>query len=191
MRVAIVLAAGSSRRFGAANKLLTLRRGRPLLTYALDAARAAPVAWTLVVTGADRARVSALARRFLPGARIVHAARHREGIAASLAAALAALPSRVDEALVFLGDMPRIPHPLAGRLVRLRGGRGGSVRPALNGDPAHPVLLARVDFAAAAALTGDRGPGSLLSRRGARTLTLPRGWRGAVADVDRRSQLRR
>jgi molybdenum cofactor cytidylyltransferase len=143
------------------------------------------------VTGADRARVAAVARRFDPRVRIVHAARHREGIAASLAAALAALPSRVDEVLVFLGDMPRIPRPLAGRLLRLRGGRGPSVRPMFDGDPAHPVLIARRDFAAAAALTGDRGPGSLLSRRGARTLRLPRGWRGAAADVDRRRELGR
>ena len=141
------------------------------------------------MTGADRARVAAAARRFYPGVRIVHAASHREGIAASLAAALAALPSRVDEALIFLGDMPRIPHGLAGRLVRRRGGRGPSVRPLLSGRPAHPVLLARADFAAAAALTGDRGPASLLARRGAKTLALPRGWRGAAADVDRRREL--
>jgi molybdenum cofactor cytidylyltransferase len=184
MRVAIVLAAGSSRRFGATNKLLTPLHGRPLLTYALDAANAAPVAWTLVVTGADRARIAAVARRRLPRARIIHARRHREGIAASLAAALDALPQRVGEALVFLGDMPRIPLGLAGWLVRRRGGRGRSVRAMLNGHPAHPVLLARTDFAAAAALTGDRGPGAMLARRRARTVELRRGWRGALADVD-------
>jgi molybdenum cofactor cytidylyltransferase len=188
MRVAIVLAAGSSRRFGAANKLLAPLAGRPLLAHALDAARAAPVAWTLVVTGADRARVAAAARRSLPRVRIVHARRHREGIAASLAAGLAALPRRVDEALVFLGDMPRIPAGLAGRLVRLRGGRGPSVRPVLNGQPAHPVLLARADFAAAMALTGDRGPGAMLARRGAKVLALVRGQRGAVADMDYRRE---
>ena len=191
MRVAIVLAAGSSRRFGAANKLLTPLDGRPLLAHALVAARHAPVAWILVVTGADRTRVAAVVRRTLPRARIVHARKHREGIAASLAAALAALPSRVDEALVFLGDMPRIPPGLAWRLLRRRGGSGPSVRPMVNRQPAHPVLLARGDFAAAAGLTGDRGPGGLLARRGARTLSLPRSWRGAIADMDFRREFGR
>jgi len=143
------------------------------------------------VTGADRARVAAVVRRNLPRARLVHARRHREGIAASLAAALNALPQRVDEALVFLGDMPRIPAGLAGWLVRRRGGRGPSVRPVMNGHPAHPVLLARADFAAAAALTGDRGPGAMLARRGARTLALRRGWRGAAADMDYRREFGR
>src|SRR4051794_15994077 len=188
MRVAIVLAAGSSRRFGAANKLLAPLHGRPLLTYALDAAQNAPVAWTMVVTGDDRARVAAVARQRLPRARIVHASRHREGIAASLAAGLAALPQRVEEALIFLGDMPRIPPGLAGWLVRRRGGQGPSLRAMLNGHPAHPVLLARADFPAAAALTGDRGPGAMLVRRGARTLALPRLWRAAVADLDYRRE---
>jgi molybdenum cofactor cytidylyltransferase len=191
VRVAIVLAAGSSRRFGAANKLLAPLRGRPLLTHALDAAQAGPVAWTLVVTGADRARVATVARSRLPRARIVHARHHREGIAASLAAGLAALPQRVEEALVFLGDMPRIPPGLAGWLVRRRGGRGPSVRALLNGHPAHPVLLARADFAAAAALTGDRGPGAMLASRGARTLALPPRWRDAIADMDYRREFGR
>ncbi len=191
MRVAIVLAAGSSRRFGAANKLLAPLHGRPLLTHALDTARAAPVAWTLVVTGADHARIAASARQNLPRVRIVHARRHRDGIAASLAAGLTALPQRVEEALVFLGDMPRIPPGLASWLLRRRGGRGPSVRAMLNGHPAHPVLLARADFAAAAALTGDRGPGALLARRGARTLALPPLWRGAIADMDYRREFGR
>ena len=191
MRVAIVLAAGSSRRFGAANKLLASLHGRPLLAHALDAANAAPVAWTMVVTGADRARIAAVARRRLPHARIVHARHHREGIAASLAAGLAALPQRVEEVLVFLGDMPRVPPGLAGWLVRRRGGRGPSIRAMMSGHPAHPVLLARADFAAARALTGDRGPGALLGRRGARTLALPRVWRGAIADLDYRREFGR
>lgn len=162
-----------------------------MLAHALEAARRAPVAWTLVVTGADRGRVAAVVRRTLPRARIVHARRHRDGIAASLAAALSALPSRVTEALIFLGDMPRIPAGLAGRLLRFRGGSGPSIRPMLDGQPAHPVLLARRDFAAAAALTGDHGAGALLARRGARTLALPRHCRGAIADMDYRRQLHR
>jgi molybdenum cofactor cytidylyltransferase len=191
VRVAIVLAAGSSRRFGTANKLLAPCQGRPLLSHALEAADAAPVAWTMVVTGADRARIAALVRRKLPRARIVHARRHREGIAASLAAGLAAMPQRVEEALVFLGDMPCIPPGLAGWLVRRRGGRGPSVRAMIDGHPAHPVLLARADFAAARALTGDRGPGAMLARRGARTLALPRFWRGAIADLDYRREFGR
>jgi CTP:molybdopterin cytidylyltransferase MocA len=61
----------------------------------------------------------------------------------------------------------------------------------MSGHPAHPVLLARADFAAARALTGDRGPGALLGRRGARTLALPRVWRGAIADLDYRREFGR
>jgi molybdenum cofactor cytidylyltransferase len=191
MRVAIVLAAGSSRRFGAANKLLARFAGKPLLAHALASAAAAPVARVLVVTGADRDRIARIVRRWLPRARIVHARNHQHGIAASLAAGLAALPNRTEEVLVFLGDMPRVPAGLAGRLVRLRAGQGSSVRPVVGGQPAHPVLLARADFAAAGRLTGDKGPGKLLAQRGARILMLPRRFGGAIADLDYRRDLGR
>ena len=87
---ALVLAAGSATRFGG-GKLLAAFEGRPLLHHALAAARAAPVATVAVVTGADAQAVAACARAFDPAIRLVHAADHADGMAASLRAGVAAV----------------------------------------------------------------------------------------------------
>src|SRR5687768_1206127 len=112
--VAIVLAAGSARRFGG-GKLLAPFEGRPLLHHALAAARVAgPVT---VVTGADAEAVAVCAQAFDPAIRLVHASGHAEGMAASLRAGIAAVPQAA-AAFVFLGDMPRVPHGVLAPLAR-------------------------------------------------------------------------
>ena len=178
MRVAILLAAGSSRRFGRANKLLVRHGGVRLIDRALAIARAAPAARLIVVTGRDRAAVTRAAR----GGRttIVHAPDHAEGMGASLRAALGVLRPNEREMFLFLSDMPAVPPTLAARLARaLRPGDAG-VRPVWRGLPGHPVLF-RLPLARMPA--GDAGPG-----RG-QILRTVRGPHGSVRDVDTRQML--
>ncbi|MFS0735663.1 nucleotidyltransferase family protein [Sphingomonas sp. 1P06PA] len=180
-RVAIVLAAGSSRRFGRANKLLSRWRGAPLLLQALRIAHAAPAARVILVTGHDRLRISALARRGRRPIDLVHARDHRSGIAASLRAGLAAMRRHERSAFIVLGDMPAVPPAVATRLVpRLRPGFAAA-RPIHRGQPGHPVLLARPSALTLRKLRGDRGFGALI---GART-AMPPASGGAVLDIDR------
>lgn len=144
MRAAIVLAAGSSRRFGAANKLLVRWRGRPLLHHALKAALAAPVGRVIVVTGSGRSRVAGAVRALRNGRlTLVHARNHGEGRRASLAAGLAALRPRERQCLVFLGDMPDLPRGIGERLLRRIAPSDEAARPVRRCAPGHPVLLNR------------------------------------------------
>ena len=180
MRAAILLAAGRSRRFGAANKLMARRGGEPLVVAALRIARDAPVGRVIVVTGAQHERVARAVRAAgLPRIAIVRAPDHRDGLSASLRAGLTALTPRETEALLFLGDMPSVPAGLASRLLRARR-RREPVRPAWNGWPGHPVLFARPTPAQIARLSGDTGLRALL---GGEARTIPAG-RGATIDVD-------
>ncbi len=180
MRVAILLAAGNSRRFGAANKLFARYRGRTLLAHAITVARRAPAQRLIVVTGAQRARVADAVHRIEPRACLVHAQAHDEGMGASLRAAAHALRPIDREAFVFLADMPWLPVEMAGRLVRSAAKEAGVARPAWRGRPGHPVLLRGRALAMLAAAKGDEGPG----RRGdARVALLPAD-RRCVADVD-------
>ncbi|MFD1950140.1 NTP transferase domain-containing protein [Sphingomonas arantia] len=180
MRVAILLAAGSSRRFGRANKLLVRTEGLRLIDRTLAIARSAPVARVVVVTGPDRARVMQAVRG--PRTTVVHARDHDRGMGASLAAGLAALRPREREVVVMLGDMPAVSGMLAARLWRaLRPGDAG-VRPVWRGRPGHPVVL-RLPLARMPA--GDAGAG-----RGMRLRTVA-GPRGCVLDVDTRAMLAR
>lgn len=174
MRVAIVLAAGRSRRFGTADKRMARLGGRRLLDRALAMARAAPVGRVLLV-------IDCQLRMRPAGVTIVRARRARAGLGESLKAGLRVLRPRETELFLFLGDMPAVPRWLAGRLAR-----GSAVRPVFAGQPGHPVHLMRPDAALVERLSGDRGLGALLTGTG-RTL---RGPRGAVLDVDRPGDLR-
>ncbi|WP_337186826.1 NTP transferase domain-containing protein [Phenylobacterium sp.] len=185
---AVVLAAGAGRRFGG-GKLLAAFEGRPLLHGALAAARAAPVSEVVVVTGAGRAAVEACVRAFDPAMRLVHAADHAEGMAASLRAGVAALGSEVEGVFVFLGDMPRAPVAVLEALARAVAAGAPAAAPEFGGRRGNPVVLGRGLFGAVAGLTGDAGARAILGGLGDRLARIPAPDDGVLFDVDRPEDL--
>lgn len=161
--VALVLAAGAARRFGS-DKLSACFRGEPLVHHAIRAARAAPVARVIVVCGPDLA-VGDWSIDDWSGAPPVETVRiASSALSASLQAGIAATGTAAG-AFVFLGDMPLVPHHVAGRLAAALGGRFAAL-PCHGGCYGHPVLLSRAAFPEVARLTGDEGAGRLLRQRG-------------------------
>ncbi len=134
-------------------KALVELDGEPLVRRALrvlDEGGCAPI---VVVVGAAAAAVRAV---LPPDVTVVEAADWAEGMGASLRAGLAAL-TEVDAALVHLVDLPGV-TPAA--VARLAAGAGPATlrRAAYDGRPAHPVVLGRDHWAAAAAVAiGDAG----------------------------------
>lgn len=187
MRVAILLAAGGSRRFGAANKLFARYRGGTLLARAIALAQKAPAQRLIVVTGAQRWRVAMAVLREAPGAILVHAADHPEGMGASLRAAGRKLRPIDREALIFLADMPWLAPDMASRLVRSGDCDAAILRPSWRGRPGHPVLLRKEGLASLVTARGDEGPGRRTTARSA----LLKGDRGCLADVDHPAALAR
>ncbi len=141
MRVAILLAAGRSRRFGAGDKLKARFRGEPIFAHALRTALAGPVGPVIVVLRGGERELAALAKR-IGGQRIRIVRAGRDGVhrRANLRRALARLRPCETEALIYLGDMPGISPNIARRLLRhARTGEGA--RPVYRGIPGHPVLI--------------------------------------------------
>ncbi|HZZ36566.1 MAG TPA: nucleotidyltransferase family protein, partial [Caulobacteraceae bacterium] len=167
---AVVLAAGAGSRFGGA-KLTAAWRGGVLLDGALAAAFAAPARNVTVVTGADP-NVEAAARAFAAATgqadrlRLVHAADHAEGMAATLRAGIASLPADAAGVFVFLGDMPRVPHAVLAQLARALCAGATAAAPQFAGQRGHPVLFGRALFPDLRALTGDEGARSVLQGLG-------------------------
>ena len=180
---ALILAAGHARRFGG-GKLTTPFEGRPLLHHAMAAAQAAPVSSITLVTGADAEAVAACARAFDTTIRIVHAAGHAEGMAASLRAGVASLPPRTRGVFVFLGDMPRIPTGVLEPLAKAVATGASAAVPVFDGRRGHPVVLSRSLFPAVAELTGDTGARPLLQALGPRVAQVPTPDAGVLFDVD-------
>jgi molybdenum cofactor cytidylyltransferase len=188
---AVLLAAGGSRRYGRANKLLQPIAGRPLIAWSLALVASAPAQRTIVVVGADHARTMRAVRRW-GGSRVtIRRARNwRSGLGASLATGIGALRPVERAAFVFLGDMPAVPADLAGRMARALAPSVQAVRATSRGRPGHPVLV-RAAFARAALLAGDRGlAGAITGLPPGQRVELPSSPR-AVIDVDRPADMMR
>lgn len=156
--VALVLAAGSARRFGG-DKLVAPFRGEPLVHHAIRAARAAPVERVIVVCGPH------LTTGDWDGFPSVDALRiDSAGLSDSLRAGIGASED-CHGAFVFLGDMPLVPWHIAHRLLDALGDSFAAI-PRYQGRNGHPVLLSRRAFDEVARLSGDEGAGRLLNKRG-------------------------
>ncbi len=175
-----MLAAGRGVRFGgAAPKALTLLRGRPLVAYALDAARDSGCAPVVLVVSDDRVADVA-------GADVVVVRNDapERGISSSLQCALRRLEAdpAVPGAVIGLADQPVV-GAAAYRSVAAAYDAGARLAYATYaGERGNPVLLACEYWPEAMALSGDEGARVLFRRHGA--VAVPCGDAGAAADVD-------
>ena len=187
---AVVLAAGQSRRMGAANKLLSPVDGRPMVAHAVDAALASRADPVIVVTGHEADRVGrALAGRTVT---LVHNPDYADGLSRSLRAGLAALPAAVDGAVVCLGDMPRVSAALIDRLIAAFAPADGRaiIVPTHAGRRGNPLVWARRYFAEMATLDGDIGARPLLRRHGDQVAEVAVDDSAVLVDVDTAEMLR-
>jgi molybdenum cofactor cytidylyltransferase len=185
---AILLAAGSGRRFGG-GKLLAPWRGRPLIEASLVAAFAAPVRRVILVTGAEL-EVGEVARecaeRNKQSARlsVVHAPDHAEGMGASLRTGAAALDPRCAGAFVFLGDMPAIPHDIGPRLALALADGALAAAPTFRGRRGHPALFSAVLIPDLARAFGDEGARRVLQSLRDRLALVETDSPGIFTDID-------
>ena len=177
LRPVVVLAAGSSSRMGRAKGLLPWGE-LTLLGRAIDQARTlSPEVW--VVAGCYYPLL-----RYRTGrrpTRWVFNPDWQTGLASSLTAGLAALPSRAIGAYVLLADQPLIPDL---SLMQLRKAverdRDLPVATDYGGRPGVPAYLPKALWVQLSELEGDRGAAGVLAAAGATRIRLP----GAELDVD-------
>jgi molybdenum cofactor cytidylyltransferase len=156
---AILLAAGSSVRFGADNKLLVDIGGRPLIRSAAEAITQGDiVSEIVVVTGYDQP----LIERALDGLRLRFANNPNwpKGIGSSIAVGASALGSNLDGAFIMPGDMPLMPAALLERLIEefVQAQGASIIFPATaSGAQRNPVLWPRRFFALLTSLSGPKG----------------------------------
>ena len=151
---AILLAAGMSRRMGAANKLLLPLDGVPIIRHAALALVDAGLNEIVVVTGADAGEVTA-ALKGLPLS-FIHNPAYEAGMGSTIAAAANAFEAG-RSLLICLGDMPCVaPATIAALLVD--GDPGEAIRiPVSQGRRGHPVHFGALYLTAVQKLTGDTG----------------------------------
>ncbi|MDX1715895.1 MAG: nucleotidyltransferase family protein [Anderseniella sp.] len=160
----IILAAGTSSRFGAANKLLADWHGQPMARTVAEAALATELDPVIVVTGHQADEVAAA----LAGLDVlfVHNASFADGQAGSLKTGISAVPEWCDGAMVLLGDMPRVCAGEINALIDAFADESAIVVPTYQGQRGNPVIIGRAHFPALQRLSGDTGARDLLRAAG-------------------------
>jgi len=156
--VAILLAAGSSTRFGG-EKLLTPWHGRPLYEHALDALLGSPaIVETIVVV-----QPGFVVPPPRPCCRFIVNPDHAEGMGASLRAGVQAAPVDAGAYLVALADMPGITSALIASVIACHAAAGKPiVVPLCGGRRGHPVVIGAGLREALLAVTGDVGARAII-----------------------------
>lgn len=155
-RAGVLLAAGASRRFGPADKLLADLHGKPLLLHAAAALRALSPDILIAVTRSDA--VADLLSDF----EIARPSMPDPAQGDSLKAGVALAQERgAGQVVITLGDMPFVTPDLIGAVVA----RASDTSPSATTDGTTllpPACFPAAMFPQLLALSGDRGAGSLL-----------------------------
>jgi len=184
----IVLAAGTSSRFGRTKQVLEFE-GKPLAQHAIDAAAAAGLNEVVVVLGHDAERVGA--SLLLPASgRTVQNPRYEAGQSTSLVAGLAAASPQSEAAVVLLADQPGITAEHIRALVDAFEVRHPAIVRLRFRDGPGPALLSREVWDEARNLAGDTGAREIIVARPEWVEEIPVD-SDAPADVDRPSDLER
>lgn len=178
---AIVLAAGSARRFGS-DKLVADLDGKPLFQHVLDRLGGFGFHEVVVVLRPG----SGLST---PGLRRIENARADDGIGHSLALGVSSLKPCA-AAFVILADMPFLPAGIFRLLADALPGHD-IVLPRHNGQAGHPVLFSHVCFPDLQRLEGDRGGRALIDSCTYRVNFIDTDSDGVLRDIDRPADLRR
>ena len=168
---AIVLAGGASTRFGSPKQLVRIG-GRPLLHTVV--ARAAEVTGNslIVVLGSGAGELAPLLRHS-PGSVVVNR-QWREGLASSIRAGVARLPSTCAGAMLVLADQAAVTSDDLRRLAGTWRRRPQCIAAALYaGTSGAPAIFPRSVFTELAALRGDSGARSVLRRSADRVVRVP------------------
>lgn len=173
-----MLAAGGASRFsGHGHKLLVAFRGRPLVTWAVDAATAAGLDDLVVVTGSVDVPVDAL---------VVHNADWASGLASSLRVGVAhARRGGHDAVVVGLADQPLVPAA-AWRSVA---DADGPIAVATFGGARRPPVRLSAEVWDLLPTTGDEGARALMRQRP--DLVVEVACDGEPADIDTAEDLAR
>jgi molybdenum cofactor cytidylyltransferase len=165
---AVVLAAGSGRRFGG-DKLTAELDGRPLLQHVLDTLASVRPVVTVVVLAPGMPALEGVAWR--AERRLVNPDPGR-GLSSSVRLGIEACAEepRLDGAFILLGDQPRTAAGTLAALAMeapaaLAAGAYAVIPGYADGGGANPVLLLRAGFTLVAQITGDRGLSASLAER--------------------------
>lgn len=192
---AILLAAGQSKRYGPANKLLQNYGEKTLIEQALAPLLSLGLGEILIITGHQaediRQQLTPLSTAH-PEIRFVHNPHYREGMGTSLAAGAAALSQGIDACFICLADMPDLTSEIYRQLLTARPKSEAAIlAPSYQGKRGHPVLFTSTYFNELKTLTGDQGARHVITRHKAHLHLIPLNTPIILQDIDQPQDITR
>lgn len=185
----LILAAGSSRRTGATNKLLYSSEGRPVLGFVIESVLASEVNLGLVVTGHESEQVLKAIEPYEIDS--YHCAKHADGMAHSIAAGLSRLQT-FDAVLVCLGDMPHVSSTTINQIINCTASVADSiVVPTFEGRRGNPVMIGRAFFDTLLQHEGDTGARFLMAQYPEKVIELALDTDEILKDYDTKAALQK
>ncbi|TCL09611.1 CTP:molybdopterin cytidylyltransferase MocA [Shimia isoporae] len=184
MLAILLLAAGRSSRMNGKDKLLEPVNDTPLLRMMALRAQINNVPVFAVLPPDRPEREKALTGLDV---QTVVAQNAHEGMAHSLIAGIAALPSAIDAAMILPADMPEITaDDIATMVAAHKNAASNSILRATAHDatPGHPVIFPRAYFDELSLLSGDEGARSVLANHKTRITFVPLPDHHALTDLD-------
>ncbi|MHB8566111.1 MAG: nucleotidyltransferase family protein [Nitrososphaerales archaeon] len=157
----IILAAGSSTRYGSPKQLARID-STPLLQKALYAANSSKADYVLIVLGASSSEI--VAELDLGRANLVFNKEYSEGLSKSIRTGIANIPGDAEGALLMVGDQPFVTSEILSLMIdRYHADKIKKiVALAYRNDIRNPVLIDKRYFGEIERITGDRGAKEVL-----------------------------
>ena len=189
MKIAVImLAAGSSRRFGS-NKLLYGIEGKAMYTRALEMLAGLAGTELTVVTRREYGQIAEAAEK--AGARVLYNPKPEEGIASSMKIGLKANLS-ADACLFAVSDQPWMKRDTVERLIRLFKTSGkGMACVSSQGKTGNPCIFSGKYYEELLSLEGDRGGKRVLDAHREDAAVLLVDDERELTDIDRRHDAQR
>ncbi len=189
---ALVLCAGSSRRFGTSNKLLSNWNGKPLISKTLETILESSADLTVIVTGYERRKITITteASQTEHNIRYIHNEAFSTGMASSLKRGVSELID-TDAIIVCLGDMPLITTSVIEALIQAYKQNSDKALyiPTWQGQRGNPVLIARKLYDSLLTLEGDTGARLLAREFPDTVMEVPTQCPGILTDIDTEADL--
>jgi molybdenum cofactor cytidylyltransferase len=180
----VVLAAGSSRRFGdRPTKQLVSIDGEPLVRRVVGRVLSSKLSEVIVVVGKAASEVESACQDL--EVRTVFNSRFVEGLSLSVRTGLAAVDLRADAVMFIPVDQPDLTPRILDALIDAYGRtRASIVVPTYRGQRASPVLFDRSLFGELAGLEGDAGGRQLFSAHRGEIVEVPLNSAAPLRDLD-------
>lgn len=152
---AIILAAGTSKRFGQPKQLL-IWKGKPLVRHVTEAALQSGISEVKIIVGEDNELITQVLKD-LPVI-IVKNYQWQEGQSTSVKAGVVSLDQQCRAAIFLLADQPNVKPELISILIAShKHTQAPIIAPRFNGHPGNPVLFDQITFPDLQNITGDAG----------------------------------